>query len=146
MRFAPPAFAVLAAMVASQAAADPQLNCVDFRIGSAIRVYAQRVAADGSTNPAWSPDPSRLCVAPGHEVAFASIPSGDSAVVVAWIEPGRDGSDIRAQRLEAGVGLTPGWPATGVPVASAALDQNGPRAANDGAGGAFIAWQDFRAG
>jgi len=138
--------ASISTLVASAVCADPQLNCVDFRVGSAIRVYAQRVAPDGSTSATWTPDPARLCVAPGHEVSFAAVPAGDSAVVVAWTEPHRDGSEIRAQRLEAGVGVTVTWPSTGVAIASAALDQNGPRAADDGAGGAFVAWQDFRGG
>src|SRR5262245_43062807 len=141
-----PALALLATLVASAAPADPQLNCVDFRVGSAIRVDGQRVAADGATDPAWAPDPSRLCVAPGHEVAFSAIPMGDSAVIVTWTDPGRNGSNVRAQRLEAGVGVTPTWPSSGIVVAGGALDQAGPRAANDGAGGAFLAWQDFRSG
>jgi hypothetical protein len=139
-------FALLAAFVASEAMADPQTNCADFRIGGAIRVYAQRVAPDGATDPGWVPDASHVCVAPGHEVAFSAAPAGSSAVVVAWTELGRDGSDIRAQRLEAGGGVTAGWPATGISVSSATGDQNTPSAADDGAGGAFIVWQDFRSG
>jgi hypothetical protein len=125
-------FALLAALVASEAVADPQTNCADFRIGGAIRVYAQRVAPDGTTDPSWVPDPSSVCVAPGHEVAFSAAPAGGSAVVVAWTELGRDGSDIRAQRLEPGGGVTAGWPATGISVSSAAGDQNTPSAADDG--------------
>lgn len=142
----PLALALFVALWAAEASAESQLDCADFRIGAAIRVYAQRVAPDGSTSDSWTPDPSRLCVAPGHEVAFASVPAGDSAVVVAWTEPARFGSDLRAQRLEASGGVTPTWPANGLPVASVVLDQSSPGAADDGARGAFIAWQDFRAG
>jgi hypothetical protein len=131
---------------ATDAASDAQIDCVDFRIGPVISVHGQRVADNGSVDPAWVPDPSRLCVGAGHEYAFSSNPDGQNALLVVWAEPGRDGSDVRAQRLEPGGGVSAGWPPIGLSVCGAAGDQYGPRATSDGAGGAIVAWEDLRSG
>ena len=131
---------------ATEAASDAQVNCVDFRVGPAIRVYAERIAPDGTLDPAWVPDPFRLCVGVGHEYAFSSNPDGQSALIVGWSEPGRGGSDIRVQRLVAGIGVSAGWPTLGIPACTATGDQYGPRATSDGAGGAFLVWGDLRSG
>src|SRR5262245_16937908 len=117
------------------AMADPHVSCGDYRIGTAVVVYAQRVASDGSVDPAWIPDAARLCVGVGHEYAFAATPDSVSPTVVSWAELSRDGSDIRAQRLDPGGTVTATWPAAGAPVSGAPLDQHGPHATSDGAGG-----------
>lgn len=134
---------------ADLASAEPQhpgaeVGCRDFRTGSSIAVYAERVTGDGLVHAGWTPDSTRLCMGTGHQYSFALAGDGAGGALVAWVEPRAGGSDIRVQHLAAS-GLTAGgWPAGGIAACASPRDQYGPRAVTDGQGGAFVAWQDFR--
>ena len=128
----------------SQALCDPVMNGLDFRVDARVRIYAQRVSSAGAVDPNWSPDPSRLSAGAGHEYAFASIPNGSNATVVAWVEATRSGSGVRATRLEVDGTISSGWPVGGVSLSGAAGYRYGVKATSDGAGGALFTWQDLR--
>lgn len=104
-------------------------------------VYAQRIGADG--DPLWNPGGVLLCGAPGDQTMRDIVTGGGSGGAVVLWEDGRGGDlDIYAQKVDAGG--NPLWAADGVLVCSQAYDQDWPTAATDGAGGAIIAWRDYR--
>ena len=72
---------------------------------------------------------------------------GGSGVIVVWQETrGASGIDLYAQHVLVDGSIAPGWPATGLPVCTANATQTSAVAIPDGAGGAFVAWRDFRSG
>lgn len=105
----------------------------------------------GRAAAAWPNDPAAnvpVCTNPSVQEYPAVVSDGEGGVIIAW----RDYRDINgptldnvyAQRVSAsGVPL---WTADGVPVCTAASSQMSVCAVSDGAGGAFIVWQDFRGG
>jgi hypothetical protein len=111
---------------------------------------AQRVAANGSL--LWGPAGVYVAPADGLQWSPVAVSDGAGGVIVAWVD-GRNGScgysffaecDVYAQRLDAsGVAV---WADGGVPIA--VVDHNqGTQSiaiATDGAGGAIVAWSDYR--
>jgi hypothetical protein len=63
--------------------------------------------------------------------------------IIAWTDHRGPGFDIWAVRLKPWGTFAPGW-SNGVPVSLAASDQVTPRIGSDGAGGAILAWSDYR--
>jgi hypothetical protein len=117
----------------------------DHRTGLA-QVYAQRV--DGSGVRSWAPGGVPLSSTPYYHYLNEShypciIPDGEGGAIVTWgqVITGTN-EDIYAQRIDStGVLL---WGPTGVPVCTAVTFQLYPMIIADGAGGAIIAWEDFR--
>jgi hypothetical protein len=105
-------------------------------------VYLQRVTAAGAIAAGWPPDGLPLCVAPDYQAPYSLAPDGQGGVLVAW--EGDGGFDIHAQRVRADASLAPGWPANGIRVSPVAGVQTSPVIVADGAGGAFVAWEDER--
>ena len=71
------------------------------------------------------------------------IPDGMGGAIIAW-EDYRNGSnyDIYAQRLDSNGNRL--WGASGIALCSITGNQRYPRIASDGAGGAYVVWQDSR--
>jgi hypothetical protein len=74
------------------------------------------------------------------------ISDGAGGAIIVWYDDrnGLFNADIFAQRINAS-GVVQ-WTANGVGVCTVSNDQYLPNVVSDGAGGAIIAWQDFRAG
>jgi len=111
-------------------------------------VYAQRLDANGERMwPTGAPSETGVSVC-DHQYGPrrpALALDGAGGVVVAWRDSRNvliSNIDIYAQRL--GLNGVEVWPANGVPVCEAELGQDGAQIAGDGAGGAIIAWRDFR--
>jgi len=103
-------------------------------------LLAQRVALDGALS--WG-SPVDVCDGPPgtrtHPTIISDLAGG---AIVAWTDT-RDGTaDVYAQRLLAN-GAT-AWTVNGVAATTAAGEQNFPALATDGAGGAYVTWQDGR--
>ncbi|HET7224212.1 MAG TPA: FlgD immunoglobulin-like domain containing protein [Candidatus Eisenbacteria bacterium] len=113
----------------------------DRRSGTAD-VYAQRVSATGAL--LWAADGVAVCNAPLDQSAPAITSDGAGGAILAW-QDGRSGFwDLYAQRIDgSGAAL---WDANGVAVCTVAGDQTAPHLDSDGAHGAFVCWQDGRAG
>ena len=109
-------------------------------------LYAQRVNSTGAVQ--WAANGVAVCTAPGFEAQGALIggvvADGSGGAVFAWDDTRNGGLDIYGQRMN-GSGVAQ-WTANGVAVCTAAGDQQYPRVASDGAGGAVIAWEDSRSG
>jgi hypothetical protein len=94
---------------------------------------------------AWVADGIAICTVTGTEDTPVVSPDGSGGAIIVW----RDGrtvvnTDIYAQRVDASGNVS--WPANGNPVCNANNSQSLPIAVPDDAGGAIVAWQDFRSG
>lgn len=116
-------------------------------VGVSTNLFAQHVDENGAIDGGWPADGKRIGPLAGEQRAATLAGDGAGAAIVAW-QDSRDaaatGRDIYAQRLTASGASTPGWPADGLALCSAAGDQTAPRVAADGAGGALVAWFDRR--
>jgi len=110
-------------------------------------IYAQRV--DGSGELLWAPAGVPVCVATNNQINPTIIPDGAGGAFIAW-QDNRKGSefDIYVQHITASGTVVSGggWVADGLGICTATNSQFYPTLASDGAGGAYIAWQDFRSG
>ena len=66
--------------------------------------------------------------------------------MVGWIDGSSGDGDIYVQHLQASGALAEGWPSGGLAVCTARSSQYQLSMVGDGAGGAFLAWCDYRAG
>ena len=107
-------------------------------------IYTQRVNAFGT--PQWTVNGVAVCTAVDNQNAPTIVSDGAGGAFVTWYDNRRNGypdSDIYAQRVDAsGV---PQWTANGVALCIAANERY-PEIVSDGAGGAIVAWNDYRSG
>jgi hypothetical protein len=99
----------------------------------------------GHAHAGWVVDGIAVCSAPNDQDSPTMIPDGSGGGIVAWYDD-RNGldDDIYAQRVD-GSG-TPQWTTHGVALCTAPDDQLVQRMCADGAGGAIVAWHDYRSG
>jgi hypothetical protein len=118
----------------------------DRRGGGNTDIYAQRLNASGS--PLWTANGAALCTASFDQIAPQIVSSTIGGAIVAWSDQRSDPGDIYAQRVN-GSGSAQ-WTLNGVVVCTAPGEQTfHPRSseiATDGAGGAFVTWEDLRTG
>jgi|GEM_PF-3014354 len=74
------------------------------------------------------------------------LPDGSGGALLAWMEAETSGSfaHIRAQRIDSDGTIHTGWTAGGVRLSTSPYAQQIPVAAEDGAGGLIVAWEDWR--
>lgn len=118
----------------------------DFRNGNDFDIYAQRINGAGVVQ--WAANGLAVCTATYDQYFSKSqnrsvVSDGANGAIITW-QDFRNGSDydVYAQRIN-GAG-TSQWLANGVPICSAANDQDLPILISDAANGAIITWQDFR--
>ena len=119
-----------------------------FDIGGGIYVYtkdiyAQRVRANGTVDPAWPANGRALCTSAGGDHP-GIVSDGVGGAIVAWQDSRSDANDIYAQHVLASGAVDPAWPANGRALCTAPGFQEYPSIVSDGAGGAIVAWYDFR--
>ena len=132
--------------VAADGLGGAYLAWVDQR-GSVRRVYAQHLTASGDLAPGWPADgiPVGSAGAVGAQRDVALAPDGEGGVLIAW-----SGSKNQAVyhtfvlRLGPSGAVAPGWPALGTQLCDVLQTQDQPQVVSDRAGGAIVAWQDFR--
>jgi hypothetical protein len=119
----------------------------DGRLGAGnYDIFAQRVDGDG--NRLWAPAGVPVCTAPSNQINPTIVADGAGGAFIAW-QDYRKGTeyDIYMQHLDENGAIVSGsWVANGLGVCTATNSQFYPTVAADGAGGAFVAWQDFRTG
>lgn len=110
-------------------------------------IFVQHVLAAGAVDPAWPVGGVPVCAAPGDQENPSIAADGFGGALVVW-EDARGGADfspdLYAQRI--GFSGAVSWSADGVPVIAARGSQFSQAIAADGAGGLFVAWQDFSSG
>ena len=116
----------------------------DLRSGTNSNIYAQRVSPLGV--PQWVANGVEVCFFSDDQLSPTIISDGGTGAIISWFDARTpaSGDDIYIDRINsAGVSQ---WTPNGRPLCTAANDQEFPAAASDGAGGAFVAWQDRRSG
>ncbi len=113
----------------------------DPRSGVDDDIYCQRI--DSSGTALWTANGEAVCLLSGHQ-QYTSLASDDNGgVYIGWRDQFSGDPDIYVQRLD-GSGA-PLWPIDGLPVCTAAGDQDWVALEADGTGGVFVAWDDERA-
>jgi hypothetical protein len=121
---------------------------------NAYDVYAQHVLTSGAVDPAWPVNGRALCTAAGDQKSPEIVPDGAGGAIVTWLDmrSGQGASydpytqDLYAQHVLASGVVDPAWPADGRALCTATGNQKNPEIVTDGAGGAIVAWEDFRGG
>jgi len=97
----------------------------------------------GNAFAGWVYNGNPVCTAVNHQTTARIAPDGAGGAIVVWEDfRSLTDYDIYAQRLD-GDGV-PVWGIDGVPICTAALNQNVTQIIPDGAGGAIIVWRDYR--
>lgn len=109
------------------------------RTGSEFDLYAQRLNAGGTA--LWGGDALAICTVTGVQAQIAAVADASGAVYLAWQDYRSGNPDMYGQKLGNGAVL---WSANGVSVCSASGTQEEPAIVGDGAGGAIVAWADYR--
>jgi hypothetical protein len=120
----------------------------DSRYGSQYDIYAQHLDGNGQIVSGWPANGRAICATAGNQHAPSIAPDGTGGAFLAW-QDGRSGTsnyDIYVVRISAAGDPMPGWPPSGLAVCTAPNHQLTPVVLPDGAGGAYVAWQDFRNG
>lgn len=114
--------------------------------GSNYDIRLQHLDAFGRRVTGWPSDGVQLGVTPGDQHYPRMVADQVGGVIVTWWDSRAGDWDVYAQRITGAGAVATGWPAGGLGVAVASSEQSSPFIATDGAGGALIAWQDFRNG
>ena len=120
-------------------------TCIDVRTGTPFSHFAHRLTTVGQIDTSWVADSASLCLTSIQALVPTSVSDGNGGVIFAWVDSRSGGSDIYATRLLASGEQAEGWPAEGLPVCPTSHTQSQVSIARDGTGGAFIAWQEYRA-
>lgn len=128
--------------IVADAAGGAIITWSDRRSGTNFDVYAQRVNATGVAQ--WVGNGVILCTDGTDQALPRATADGAGGAIVTWTDYrfGISDLDIFAQRVNAAGTIQ--WGASGEFVCGAALNQDYHQIVSDGAGGAIIAWGDFR--
>ena len=133
--------------IASDGAGGALVTWSDLRAGTGSDIYVQRVLVSGAVDPAWPANGRAVCTAAGNQSGPTIVADGGGGAIVAWFDYRNAlDADIYAQRVLASGLLDAGWPAGGRAVCAAPDEQYSPVVVSDGAGGAIVAWYDYRDG
>jgi hypothetical protein len=117
----------------------------DVRNGVTSKVFAQHVLASGQVDAQYPTNGVAVATSTATQVAPKAVSDGQDGAIIAWSDlRGGTTSDIYATRLLPSGTTDPAWSAGGVAVCAAAGNQNSQLMSEDGAGGTYIAWVDFR--
>ncbi len=102
-------------------------------------IYAGHLNASGATT--WTPNGVALCTAADHQFATAITADGAGGAIVAWTDRRAGNYDIYSRRVDVSGNAL--WSANGVLLCAGTFADT-PVIEVDGAGGAFVAWNDQR--
>lgn len=103
-------------------------------------VYAQRVTGSGQFPVGWGGDGLAVRVDTTDQWIPKIAADGLGGVLISWWNV----PEIFVQRITPEGTVAPGWNAAGVSAGTITATGQGPALAGDGAGGAFVAWNDYR--
>jgi hypothetical protein len=111
-----------------------------------VDIYAEHVLSNGVVDPAWPANGRALTTAPGTQIDAVIASDGGHGAIVAWTDARNGENHIFAQRVLVTGAIAAGWPADGLAVSTAPIDQTTPAITSDGGSGAIVTWQDLRNG
>jgi hypothetical protein len=116
----------------------------DYRRGSYSDLFAQRVDRFG--RPMWTDGGVSVCIADSNQTNHKVVSDGAGGAIIVWADnrKGTTNADIYAQRIDSSGNAV--WTADGIAVCDTVSYQKTPAIASDMAGGAIVAWSDFRTG
>jgi hypothetical protein len=129
--------------ITSDAAGGAIVAWDDGRGGTSYDIYAQRVSTTGVA--LWTAGGVALCTDPGYESDPKIVSDGAGGAIVAW-EDVRDAATTHIFARGVNAAGVAQWAADGVALCTAANGQFSPAIVANGAGGAIVAWDDFRNG
>jgi hypothetical protein len=111
-------------------------------------IFVQRI--DGSGANLYTPGGLLVCRAPLSQLLSSIVSDGAGGMLMIW-EDTRDlvywyDVHLYMQHVTSAGTIAAGWPSTGLRVGRAPYFQITPQMVSDGAGGAVIAWCDYRTG
>ena|GEM_PF-1283071 len=120
------------------------ISWVDMRNDSTTGddIYAQRIDAGGDT--LWPADGVPVCTTATTQEDVQLVGDGHGGAIITWQDWRSNIIDIFAQRL--GDGGTARWQTNGIGVCTVQQAQMEPQITADESGGAYIVWEDNRAG
>ena len=137
-------------VMASDLAGGALIFWQDARNGANYDIFGQHIDSMGqvfvSGSSVWTVGGIPIASPAGNQYIGGAASDGSGGAIVVW-QDGRLGAgnyDIYAQRVDGDGNRL--WAPAGVPVCNMTNDQINPTIIADGAGGAFIAWQDYRKG
>jgi hypothetical protein len=109
-----------------------------------VRIFAQHVLGSGNVDPAWPLNGRSISGATVVEQRPLAVPDGAGGAVVTWegFSNITSVSNIYAQHVLATGVVDPEWPVGGQTLSFRQKHQTRADIASDGAGGAFVAWDD----
>lgn len=131
-------------MIVSDGSGGAIIAWQSYRGSTLSDIYAQRVNSSGAVQ--WTTNGVPVSVVAFEQDTISMVSDGLGGAILTWQDYRSNNgfADIYAQRVSPnGVML---WTANGVSVCNQAAEQRGPKLINDGSGGAFITWSDYRAG
>lgn len=117
-------------------------------MGGSADIVAQHVLVSGSLDPAWPGSGLMVCDAANYQNSPDIVSDGAGGAIVTWKDQrgGIGFVDIYAQHVLASGAADAAWPANGLALCAAIGNQDPPKIASDGSGGAIVTWSDPRAG
>jgi hypothetical protein len=115
----------------------------DYRSGPTSDLYALRLDQYGFVRAGWGIGGSAVCTAAGDQSEPAMISDGAFGAIITWLDF-RSNADVYAMRMYPSGPTAPGWTPNGVALTSDFNTRQSPALATDGAGGAIVAWTDYR--
>jgi hypothetical protein len=104
-----------------------------------------RFPAQGCDN--WATGGVAICLSDSDQTFPAITGDGAGGAIIAWQDHRNSFDyDIYAQHILASGAVDANWPVNGRALCTAGFDQRAPVITTDDAGGAIVAWQDFRNG
>ncbi len=110
----------------------------DFRSGTTIEIYAQKVNAAGVMQ--WTANGVVVNSVGGGGSLYPQLISNAGGAIICWTDKRNADFDIYAQKLNTNGVIQ--WTVNGVPVCLAVGNQSSSQLASDGNGGAIITWDE----
>ena len=116
----------------------------DLRSGGE-QAFANHLSSAGTLVPGWRPDGSPVTDSLHTQIVNGAASDGAGGFFVV-VKDGRvdPNGDIYLHHIRGDGTRAPGWPASGIPVCGAPNIQQNAHIIADGAGGAILAWDDYR--
>jgi hypothetical protein len=111
---------------------------IDYRNGMGADIYGNRIEPGGRVYDDGLP----ICTALNDQSEPRFISDGTGGAIIAWLDSRSGDWQVYAQRVD-GTG-TIRWDADGIPICTAINGKSNVSILPDGAGGAIIAWADYR--
>lgn len=132
-------------VIASDGAGGAVVAWQDARVPN-YAIFAQHVLSNGSVDPGWPGGGLQVCPVPGGQFFPGIVADGLGGVIISWEDRRANPVAAFAQHVFGSGVVDPAWPAGGLRVCGVASSQLQPTISGDGAGGAIIAWEDWRSG